>query len=172
MDEIKGFQFKIELDDFKPKIWRRFTVNSCDNLGVFVCDILVLFRTLGYHLAQFKGTDGKEYVFFEDEDWYGDEPPKQIKEFTVGDVFKKIGDSGICEYDFGDGWQFNITLEKIVDRIAASIIEDGEGYGVIEDCGGVYGLKDALKGKKFDLEQLKTHYEKTMLKMQKAYKIR
>ena len=48
-------------------------------------------------------------------------------------------------YDFGDNWEIDIKLEKIIDdkethgrefpRVLA-----GEGYGIIEDCGGVWGL--------------------------------
>ena len=51
------------------------------------------------------------------------------------------------QYDFGDNWCFSIILEKIFDDESISgkdlprVIE-GEGFGIIEDCGGTYGLED------------------------------
>ena len=60
------------------------------------------------------------------------------------------------QYDFGDNWCFNIVLEKIFEdenisgRDLPRVIE-GEGFGIIEDCGGTGGLEDireAFKTKK------------------------
>ncbi len=60
------------------------------------------------------------------------------------------------QYDFGDNWCFNIVLEKIFEdesirgRDLPKVIE-GEGFGIIEDCGGTGGLEDiqeAFKTKK------------------------
>ena len=54
------------------------------------------------------------------------------------------------QYDFGDNWRFNIVLEKIFQdenitgRELPRVIE-GEGFGVIEDCGGTMGLEDIKK---------------------------
>ena len=50
------------------------------------------------------------------------------------------------QYDFGDNWRFNIVLEKIFQdenitgRELPRVIE-GEGFGIIEDCGGTMGLE-------------------------------
>ena len=56
----------------------------------------------------------------------------------------------IFTYDFGDGWEVKVTLQdyfedkslpgKELPRVIA-----GEGYGIIEDCGGVYGLEELDK---------------------------
>lgn len=61
-----------------------------------------------------------------------------------------VSHSGSCMdflYDFGDGWNVFLILEKIFideDLPARELprVLDGEGYGIIEDCGGVPGLKD------------------------------
>ncbi len=53
-------------------------------------------------------------------------------------------------YDFGDNWQVNIVLEKVIEdkelpgKELPRVLE-GEGYGIIEDCGGVGGLEDIAK---------------------------
>jgi hypothetical protein len=53
-------------------------------------------------------------------------------------------------YDFGDGWQLSLVLEKVFDdknfpgkelpRVLA-----GEGFGIIEDVGGIWGLTEFVK---------------------------
>ena len=53
-------------------------------------------------------------------------------------------------YDFGDNWWVDITLERIFKddtlsgRLLPRVIE-GEGYGIVEDCGGVGGLTRLAK---------------------------
>ena len=64
-------------------------------------------------------------------------------------------------YDYGDDWSIRLALEKIIvdkdlpgkelPRVIA-----GEGDGIIEDCGGVYGLEEIArvfkkkKGKQYE----------------------
>ena len=55
-------------------------------------------------------------------------------------------------YDFGDGWEFLITVKKVIDdnypkRI---ILLDGSGCGICEDCGGVWGLEDLIENEDND----------------------
>ncbi len=48
-------------------------------------------------------------------------------------------------YDFGDDWFVDIRLEGILESeeyIQSPIVTGGEGFGIIEDCGGVWGLSD------------------------------
>lgn len=53
------------------------------------------------------------------------------------------------EYDFGDSWFVNLTLESCekVEIHAGDLprVLEGEGFGIIEDCGGVGGLKELAK---------------------------
>ncbi len=56
------------------------------------------------------------------------------------------------EYDYGDGWKVDLTLELCEKREVSlaglpSILE-GEGFGIIEDIGGVGGLEDLAKALK------------------------
>ena len=48
------------------------------------------------------------------------------------------------EYDYGDDWRINLILEKC-EKLEISATElprviTGEGFGIIEDCGGVAEL--------------------------------
>lgn len=57
-----------------------------------------------------------------------------------------VGDELFFEYDFGDGWEVKLTLENAFEdenlsgRELPRVIA-GEGYGIIEDCGGTGGLE-------------------------------
>lgn len=59
-------------------------------------------------------------------------------------------------YDYGDGWEIELVLEEIdADKELSGKelprVLEGEGYGIIEDCGGPGGLEEiarAFKKKK------------------------
>lgn len=65
-------------------------------------------------------------------------------------IISYTGDELTLSYDYGDGWQVNLVLEQIIEdkelpgkelpRVLA-----GEGYGIIEDCGGPGGLEQLAK---------------------------
>lgn len=97
--------------------------------------------------------------------------PEDIEAFNYGlnydarmiyiqDIFPKISERAVFCYDFGDDWQFLIKLEKIIDIADLANKEmprvlKGKGYGIVEDCGGVYGLDNELFDlTEFDLEDM------------------
>lgn len=68
-------------------------------------------------------------------------------ETVVKHQLYKPGSEAFFEYDFGDGWEVKLTLEEIFKDETLPGKElprviDGEGYGIIEDCGGVGGLRE------------------------------
>ena len=68
----------------------------------------------------------------------------------VKHVVSYTDDRMTFSYDFGDNWQVSVVLEKITEDKELSGKElprvlEGEGYGIIEDCGGVGGLEDIAK---------------------------
>jgi len=90
-----------------------------------------------------------EYI---DDDY---EPPyfsKNLRVFDASvaklkDVISMPGEKISFCYDFGDDWNVDLTFEKVfVDkelhgRKFPRALE-GEGYGIIEDCGGTRGLAE------------------------------
>ncbi len=52
-------------------------------------------------------------------------------------------------YDWGDNWEFDVTLSKIIDGHNKNEFEvlSGKGYGIIDDCGGIWGLSKIFSGK-------------------------
>lgn len=81
---------------------------------------------------------------------------KDAKDIKLKHIIDEENEKMEFQYDFGDNWCFNIVLEKIFEDESISgkdlprVIE-GEGFGIIEDCGGIMGLEDireAFKSKK------------------------
>ena len=71
-------------------------------------------------------------------------------EEMVKHVFTTPGYEGSFEYDFGDGWDVRFTLEDVFEdsELPGSELPrviGGEGFGIIEDCGGVWGLEEIDK---------------------------
>jgi hypothetical protein len=66
--------------------------------------------------------------------------------YRIKDVADNVPWRLIFEYDYGDGWQINLTLESCEKvEISPSVLPrvlDGEGFGIIEDVGGVGGLEE------------------------------
>lgn len=68
----------------------------------------------------------------------------------IGAFLKEEGWELTFNYDFGDGWGVKLVLEKIIVDKALPGRElprvlAGEGYGIIEDCGGIMGLENLAK---------------------------
>lgn len=77
-------------------------------------------------------------------------------ETKVKNVLTEETEGMTFSYDYGDGWEVHMVLEKIVEdqdlpgKELPRVLE-GDGYGIIEDCGGPGGLEDiaeAFKKKK------------------------
>lgn len=65
-------------------------------------------------------------------------------------VFFKSGNTATLTYDIGDGWEIRIVYEGSITSQALSgkdfpRILEGDGFGIIEDCGGIGGLKEIEK---------------------------
>jgi hypothetical protein len=62
-------------------------------------------------------------------------------------LFERVGGVVRYEYDFGDGWEHDIVLEKFVPPVERPTCTAGRRHGPPEDCGGPWGyaeLCDAL----------------------------
>lgn len=173
------YQFYVELQDYTPKIWRRFQVLGNVTAARLGYIIMTMFEMQASHLfcidvmyrRNFYQAMGKSFPAEEIEKRF---PPDKIKEtcryevqnqLTVdfddkeaeNAVYAKIsqlvsnsGDEMVLFYDYGDGWEVSITLEKIFEdkelpgKELPRVLE-GDGYGIIEDCGGPGGLNKLAK---------------------------
>lgn len=91
-------------------------------------------------------------IITEDTYLYRDEDEKvyDSTEYKLKNVITQPHSRLVFVYDFGDNWTVDVTLERIFKdddlsgRLLPRVLE-GEGYGIIEDCGGVGGLEDLAK---------------------------
>lgn len=177
------YQFYAELNDYTPKIWRHFQVPRNITVARLGYIILTMFEMQTSHLfcieeplkekmsnylcqkfspeqiaAFFADNDYEDIRTYEvknKEDDESDEDAFDAVETKMYQIFSKAGDYVTLLYDYGDGWEVKITLEKIFEdkelpgKELPRVLE-GDGYGIIEDCGGVGGLLELAKvfGKK------------------------
>ncbi|MDQ1261597.1 MAG: hypothetical protein QG575_778 [Euryarchaeota archaeon] len=76
-------------------------------------------------------------------DDFKDEKRFRLSRVIPGEKFKFV-----YEYDFGDGWDHAILVEKIFlpeKELKARVCLDGKHSAPPEDCGGKGGYHDVLK---------------------------
>ncbi|MFH1134923.1 MAG: plasmid pRiA4b ORF-3 family protein [Pseudomonadota bacterium] len=143
----KVYQLKVMLKGSKPPIWRRFLVEDSMRLSALHAALQVIMGWSDSHLYQFKtghhcyGDPHPEYGFDEDE-------MLEARKYRLNQFLVNEKDSIIYEYDFGDGWEHKITLEKILPRdpdLFLPICVKGKGACPPEDVGGIWGYYDFLK---------------------------
>ena len=138
------YQLKVTLKGIRPPIWRRVLIRSDTSLEQLH---EVLQTTMGWlrgHLHQFVA-DGVQYGV-PDDDWGAEVHDESL--VTLGDVAPAAGDRLLYEYDFGDGWEHDLVVEKLLEP------EPGATYPVClkgrracppEDVGGIWGYAEFLE---------------------------
>jgi hypothetical protein len=142
------FQIKIFLKRSKPKIWRRILVPS--DMKLFDLH-KVLQTTMGWtnsHLHQFI-KDGVYYTEkMADDDFWDDAMSVDYKKMKVSSLLDYVKDKMMYEYDFGDGWEHEILLEKVLPfdkNLLLPVCLDGRMNCPPEDCGGTWGYENMLE---------------------------
>ena len=142
------YQLKVQLKGIRPPIWRRFLISNTSTLEDFHHTIQIVMGWTNSHLHQF--TSGKSrYGMVDPEfgmDW--DDDLQNELNFNVKDLLKNEGDSILYEYDFGDGWEHKITLEKVLPFEKGKSLPEcikGKRGCPPEDVGGVWGYQDFLE---------------------------
>ncbi|GMR08808.1 MAG: hypothetical protein BMS9Abin26_1815 [Gammaproteobacteria bacterium] len=137
------YQIKITLRHTKPPIWRRLLVKADIRLGE-LHDILQ--EVMGWEFAHLHGfrigrdTNGEPDPGF----------PSGIKNERKVYLYKIAteGSSFIYDYDFGDGWEHDIKIEKILPAEPGAdypVCLDGQRACPPEDCGGPHGYAYMLE---------------------------
>jgi hypothetical protein len=143
MKEI--YQLKITLMGIDPPVWRRILVYS----DVLLTDLhKIIQTTVGWtnsHLHQFVYDD--KFYSFPHEDDIPDENQIDYRKVKLNELLMEINQTMIYEYDFGDGWEHEIKLEKklpIDSKTKYPECVAGERNRPPEDCGGTGGYEDVL----------------------------
>ncbi|MHB8841507.1 MAG: plasmid pRiA4b ORF-3 family protein [Candidatus Aquicultor sp.] len=147
-----AYEFKITLKGIKPPIWRKIQVPSTYNFWDLHVAIQDAMGWLDYHLHEFKiknpstGREEKIGMLNDEIDYDDDIVPEEGQ--VIADWFSMSNQAADYLYDFGDGWEHEIKLEKILPRekgVKYPICIDGKRACPPEDCGGTWGYENLLK---------------------------
>ena len=185
------YQLKITLKGSKPPIWRRVIVRAGTKLDDLHHVIQIAMGWTDDHQHPFITGSGSARTF------YGRPDPEcaymmsrmlNEERHTVADLAPAAKRKFIYEYDFGDGWQHDVMLEKFLPPDPAfkhPACLAGANACPPEDCGGIYGYHNLQKimadpkhpehekmkgwiGGKFDVTHFSPEEVNTMLKRLKA----
>ena len=115
------FEFRVVLLEVAPLVWRTILVPGTYSFWDLHVAIQDSMGWLDYHLHLFRmkrpDTGDAVQIGIPDEDAFeGDEPILPGWEVAIADYFRHPGAVARYEYDFGDGWEHDVTLEAIVPR--------------------------------------------------------
>jgi hypothetical protein len=117
---------------------------------------------LNYHLHEFR-KDGKAYSPKTDDDigHWDDSFMFDYKNMKISDILMQENEKIEYEYDFGDGWEHDIKLEKVLNidgNLPYPICIKGKMACPPEDCGGIWGYHDMLEGLKDPKHEMHREY--------------
>lgn len=142
------YQFYIELQESDPLVWRRIIVPADYTFYQLHKAIQGAFGWENSHLFQFSESG------FTDKTIYGipgdDIDPEMItidaKKTKMSGILRKEGQTYCYIYDFGDGWEHRLVLEKIEAKdMAVPWCLDGAGACPPEDVGGIHSYQQMLE---------------------------
>ena len=146
-------QFKIELQEITPTIWRRIIVPADYNFWDLHVAIQDSMGWKDYHLHDFeiRSKGKRKAVRIGIPDFSGSGDLEEVFpgwEIPVFVYFNELGIKANYEYDYGDGWIHTVQLEGYLYREKKTkypICIGGERACPPEDCGGVSGYYNVLK---------------------------
>jgi len=165
------YQFYAVLRGYKPKIWRRFQVMQNITLARLAYILMTLFEMKASHLflidvpyrknARLSYPEAEEdfYQMFSEHKYFTilydflDDFGQEYLDASAYKLYKMLANEKEelnFEYDFGDGWEVYLKVEIIFDdknlpgKELPRVI-DGQGFGIVEDCGGISGLTSLRK---------------------------
>ena len=133
------YQLKVTLQGIRPQIWRRFQVTGDTTLPELHLILQVVMGWENYHLHQFS-------IGGPDPD-FGSETKNDHK-VTLRQLVPQEKTRFAYEYDFGDSWEHEILVEKILPRKPRArypVCVAGKRACPPEDCGGIWGYPEFLK---------------------------
>ena len=178
------FEFEVILKNIKPKIWRRFLLPKSATFSHLHDAIQNACGWTNSHLYSFTTAGGrfKEEIAsssYTDNAFDRESPPSnKVKLASYFEMYEKC----IYVYDFGDHWEHEIKLKKVVQdpsKFKRRLLAGKRAFP-LEDCGSIPGYSECVDfvigGKKnnpdledwisenwhpeaFDLEEMKKNFD-------------
>ena len=137
-------QLKVTLKGSKPPIWRRLEIADTATLAKLHQILQIAMGWSDSHLHQFE-IAGISYGALDPE--YADEMLDERK-VKLKQILRTEKQVLMYEYDFGDSWEHQVVLEKIIEldpTVAYPRCTAGKRACPPEDCGGIWGFADLLE---------------------------
>lgn len=137
------YQLKVTLMESKPPIWRRLLVPSSISLPKFHDVLQIAMGWTDSHLHQF--VVGGRLYGKPDPDFESDTIDE--RHVRLDRSLKKEKDSILYQYDFGDGWEHKIELEKLLPFDPGTTLPacvKGKRACPPEDVGGIWRYQEFL----------------------------
>ena len=159
----KIYEFTVYLDGFTPRISRRFQINWNYSVQEFIDTLMILYEMDNSHLSTlyfehytFNSDITKTLLNYYDELMEPDHKEYDV-DLTLNELNLYVGCKMKYYYDFINDWILKIKLEKILyvsDVKSPDIpyVIRERGFGIIENCGGLYVLSDVYYNDKSLLE--------------------
>ncbi len=145
MEQAKRiFQVKATLRETRPPIWRRLELPAELSL-LRVHDVLQ--AAMGWydcHLHQFVA---RGVLYGASDPEFGFERRSE-RTTRLSAILRRPKDRLVYEYDFGDGWELDVVLEKVLEPEAGKrypVCAAGRRASPPEDCGGIGGFYNLVE---------------------------
>lgn len=142
-------QIKINLMGARPTIYRTIYLSDKSNFLELHTAIQEAMGWDGSHLSAFrKGRDTEisfEYSRKGEGEYVNFGYPLKTK---ISEFLQKPKDRIVYEYDFGDSWEHEIIVQKLIEEIELEHLPyciKGKGKCPPEDCGGIWGYANLLE---------------------------
>lgn len=148
------YQFKLSMKGITPQIWRRIQVPENYTFLDLHSAIQAVMDWVDYHLHEFEMPNSKTGQLerigteYEESDFLEEGPLVPEKKARISGYFTLENKTGLYRYDFGDGWEVKIRLEKSLPRkegVEYPICTAGKRAAVPEDSGGIGGYTEMLE---------------------------
>jgi Plasmid pRiA4b ORF-3-like protein len=136
------YQIKVGLLGAKPPIWRRLEVPADMSLATLHHVIQVAFGWGDCHMHVFETASGNFGVADRQLGYRSEKP------VTLEQVAPAVKSTIRYTYDFGDDWEHDIVVEKVLDRSSSVTYPrctGGRRAAPPDDCGGVWGYANLIE---------------------------
>lgn len=136
-----AFELRVSLRHVVPEVWRRVRVPIELSLGALHDALQLCFGWNNSHLHEFAVGEVRFGLPDEDgEDLCVDERGAPLA------AVARPGTSMVYRYDFGDGWEHDLVIEKVVRGAGAAIVcIEGARACPPDDCGGPPGYQHLVE---------------------------
>src|SRR5713226_1476920 len=137
--EASVYQLRVVLRGVSPLIWRRFLVRSDSTIADLHATVQLALGWSDEHLNRFV-IHGREYGVWHEGGLGFRDNPRHVRLANLG---LRVSERFMYEYDFTDGWQHDMRVERILPlepRRRYPVCSGGRRAVPPEDCGGPWAF--------------------------------